>query len=314
MLRIVSLLPAATEIICALGAGDSLVGISHECDHPLEIQGLPRLTKSAVTGKTSAQIDADVHANLSAGLSLYEIDWTLLAELRPDLIVTQDLCDVCAASAEQVEASVRSVAGLAPKVLRLSPARFDDLYRSIDAVAEATGRHATASELCGGIRRRVDEVAERAARVAEVPKVLTLEWIEPPMQGGYWTPDIVTLAGGVPLAAVAGEPSRVLAADELASLAPDVVVVKPCGFSLDRALEELRSFRALVPWRLWPAARSGRVYFADGNAWFNRPGPRLADSLEVLAMCLHPVAFRDFRRAYGYGVARITTDLMIERW
>lgn len=313
MARIVSLLPAATEIICALGAGDSLVGVSHECDHPLEVQALPRLTKSLVIGQTSAQIDASVRASAN-GLSLYDVDWTLLADLNPDFVITQDLCEVCAVSAESLDARLREATGTTPVVVRLGPKRFDDLYVCIKAVAEAIGRHATAAELCGGILRRVDEVKERVARVGEQPQVLTLEWIEPPMQGGYWTPDMVTLTGGIPLAAAAGEPSRVLSLAELATLAPDVVLVKPCGFALDRSLEELRTFRACVPWRLWPAARQGRVFFADGNAWFNRPGPRLADSLEVLAMCLYPAAFRDFKRAYGYGVARITTDLMVERW
>lgn len=314
MARIVSLLPAATEIVCALGAGDSLVGVSHECDHPLEVQALPRLTKSLVSGQNSAGIDASVRRGSRDGLSLYDVDWALLAELGPDLVITQDLCEVCAVSSENLDERLRQATGTTPVVVRLDPKRFDDLYVSIKAVAEAIGRHATAAELCGGIMRRVEEVQERVAKLGEQPQVLTLEWIEPPMQGGYWAPDMIALAGGIPLAAVAGEPSRVLGPNELTTLAPDVVLVKPCGFALERSLEELRTFRACVPWRVWPAARQGRVFFADGNAWFNRPGPRLADSLEVLAMCLYPAAFRDFRRAYGYGVARITTDLMVERW
>lgn len=306
MLRVVSLLPAATEIVCAVGASGSLVGISHECDHPLEIIDLPRVTRrpAGAPDKTTDPLDL---------LAPFELDLPLLARLQPDLIITQDLCSVCAVDFSTVTARLAQ-AGLEAAVVRLHPRRLDDLFDNIEAIGNALGVRATASELVGGLRRRVAEVDGRARAAGDPPQVLTIEWIDPLMQGGYWTPDLVAAAGGIPILGSAGEPSRQLTADELEASSPDVVVVKPCGLTLERALTDLRLFRAAVPWRRWPAVKSGRVYFADGNSWFNRPGPRLIDSIEVLAACFHPQPFRDFRRAYGYGIARITQDLLIERW
>lgn len=298
MQRVVTLFPAATETVCALGAGESLVGISHACDHPPEVLDRPRLTHDGPTGPRAP--------------SPFVLDLERLVALQPDVVVTQDLCAVCAISGAGVAPAIaerlpRSV------VLRLQPTRWEELFAGIESIAGSLGRHAVGAELVGGIKRRADEVVARVP-AGPRPRVLTLEWVDPPMQGGSWTPDLVHLAGGEPLLGIAGEPSRRLTPEELLAAAPEVVLVKPCGLNLEAALAQLRAFRAVVPWRHWPAARSGRVYFADGNAWFNRPGPRLADSLEVLALCLNPERFRDFRRAYGHGVARITTDLLIERW
>jgi iron complex transport system substrate-binding protein len=290
MLRTVSLLPAATEIACAVGAADSLLAISHRCDHPPEVLHLPRVTRDGA------------------------LDFELLRQLRPDLILTQDLCSTCAVSRAQVETWGLHELPDSLRVLSLQPQRLDDLFANIREVGEALRHLSTAEELCGGLQRRLQEVRSRCAQLGSTPTVLTLEWIEPPMTGGYWTPDLISVCGGTPLIASAGQPSRVITAGELAAVEPEVVVVKPCGFTLDAALDSLRTFRAQVPWRRWPAARNGRVYFVDGNAWFNRPGPRLIDSAEVLALCLYPESFRDHRRAYGHGIARITTDLLVERW
>jgi iron complex transport system substrate-binding protein len=305
--RVVSLLPSATEIVCALGAGASLVGISHECDFPSAISGLPVLTRSRIDAHGSSRaIDAAVREVLRDALSLYAVDEPLLAALEPDLIVTQDLCEVCAVSLDDVKAAVARLSRRENvRIVSLKPTRLGDVVEDCERVAEALGRPAAGKRLRGELEARVAQIAERAERAARAsrrPRVATLEWLEPLMLGGTWMPELIELSGGVALGARAGEPAPTVSLAELALLRPDVVLVKPCGFSLARALDE----RAVLERCLRATAGDGvRVYVSDGAAFFNRPGPRLVESLEILAACVHPSAFEDFETKHRAVVARL---------
>ena len=299
--RVASLLPAATEIACALGAREQLVGISHECDHPGGLAGLPVLTRSRVAAGGGARIHAEVAALVRQALAVFEVDERALAAARPDVVLTQDLCDVCAVALPDVQRAVHAVLGPHVRIESLRPTRLEDLWRDIATVGAALGREQRASTLVAELQARVAHIGARAAALAERPRVLTLEWLEPPMVGGTWMPDLIELAGGRALAARAGEGAPVLAPEALARLAPapEVVLVKPCGFSLERTLAERAQIRALLDPMPWPAVRTGRIWLADGNAYFNRPGPRLVESLEILAACTHPAAFADLARKHA---------------
>src|SRR5262245_36616614 len=284
-MRVVSLLPSATEIVCALGARDALVGVSHECDFPPEVEGLPVLTRARIdTSGSSAAIDAAVRAVIRDALSIYAVDDERLAALAPDVIVTQDLCEVCAVSLDDVRAAVARLAHARDvAIVSLRPTRLgdvlDDVVRVADALAVPARGRALRAELAG----RIALIAARARRAVRRPRVATLEWIDPLMLGGTWMPELIELAGGVAVGASTGAPAPTIDLDALAALRPDVIVVKPCGFSLARALAEPDALA-----RVRAAAPAARVYVADGNAYFNRPGPRLVESLEILAACVHP--------------------------
>ena len=297
-MRIVSLLPSATEIVCALGARAELVGRSHECDFPPGVEQVPVLTSSRVGPLPSSRaIDASVRDVLRDALAIYEIDVERLRQSTPDVIVTQDLCDVCAVSIDDVRAAVARLARQDVAIVNLHPMRLADIWRDITQVAGAVGRVGTGESLVGALRARVAEVARRAAMPRRRPRVVTIEWLAPVMIGGMWMPELVELAGGEPLVTRPGEHAPTVEPDDLAALDPEVVVVKPCGFSLDRTLEELDVLRDALP-RRWRA----RVYVADGNAFFNRPGPRIVESLEILAACVHPEAFQDLAAKHSASV------------
>ena len=279
-MRIASLLPAATEVVCALGARADLVGVSHECDFPPDVIGLPVLTRARRTAPGP-------HASETDALALFEIDADALAVAAPDVILTQDLCDVCAVARADVERAACAIAGRDVRIVSLSPHRLADVWDDLDRVAAAIGRDA--SSVRAALEGRVDAVARRASMLPR-PAVITLEWITPPMLGGLWTPELIRLAGGTALAAPEGEPAVWVTPELLASVTADVVIAKPCGFALPRALREARALPALLP-ATWPAVRDRRVFVVDGSAYFNRPGPRLVESLEIAAACLHPAAF-----------------------
>jgi len=326
--RIVSLLPSATEIVCGLGARDGLVGISHECDFPPDVACLPVLTSAKMAASpSSAAIDRSVREVLRDALAVYDIDTAKLRELAPDVIVTQDLCDVCAVSLDDVRRAVRDWAGPDTRVVSLRPGRLGDVLDDLDRTATAIGREVEARTLRGALEARIESVRQRAAQaVADAdahpdgrvaadgtnpqarPKVLTIEWIDPVMPGGTWMPELIELAGGEPLVTKPGDHAPTLDPGALRALAPDVVLVKPCGFDLARSETELDRLREVLPWDRWPAVREGRVWLADGNAYFNRPGPRIVDSLEILAACLWPERFRDFVERYAPSLRRIDRD------
>jgi iron complex transport system substrate-binding protein len=309
-MRIASLLPSATEIVCAVGAQEDLVGVSHECDHPPGVERLPVLTRPRGRLPTlSAEIDRSIRELLEHALTVYEVELERLREARPDVIVTQDLCDVCAVSQGDVHAALRELALGDTTVLSLTPTRLGDVWADVRRVGEALGRADRGRAVAAELERRCLAIGERAADAPSRPTVLTIEWLAPVMIGGTWMPELVELAGGLALVTEAGQHAPTLNAEELARIDPDVVLIKPCGFDLDRTLGEITLLRENLPWDQWEAVRRGRVFVADGNAYFNRPGPRLVESLEILAGCLHPDLFADFVRRHGASVRRVNADL-----
>jgi iron complex transport system substrate-binding protein len=309
-MRVVSLLPSATEIVSALGAGSELVGISHECDHPPEVvAGLPALTASRLSvDGDSGRIDRSVRDLLRAALAIYDLDVDRLAELDPELIVTQDLCEVCAVSYDAVCAATERLAGRNVQVVSLHPQWLDDIWTDIRTVAAALERRAAGEALLAGLRARLERVERRTAGASR-PRVVSIEWLDPVMLGGTWMPELITSAGGDPLGVAAGERAPTLNLARLADLEPEVVLIKPCGYPVQRTLDELKLLPEALPWGDWPAVQAGRVYVADGNAYFNRSGPRIVDSAELLAGCLHPDRFPDYRARYQQAVRRIDESL-----
>ncbi len=284
-MRTVSLLPAATEMVCLLGLGDQLVGVSHECDYPpAAVAGLPRVTASLIPADaTSAQIDALVCERVAGRRPLYHLDSGSLAALRPDLIVTQALCDVCAVDEAEVCRVAASLPGR-PRVVNLEPTSLAGVFDAIGSVAAAAGADGTAA--VAGLQARVRAVADGAG--SSRPTVVFLEWLDPPFCGGHWNPELVELAGGRERIGRAGEPSRRITWADVAAADPDVIVAAPCGFNLPRARAELALLAADPAWADLRAVRAGRVFAFDGSALFNRPGPRLVDSAEHLAAALRP--------------------------
>jgi iron complex transport system substrate-binding protein len=286
-MRICSLLPSATEIVFALGLGDRLVAITHECDYPEAARGLPVITRSIMPDGGGASRDIHTHVARArhAGSSIYALDQAALERLAPDLIVTQELCDVCAVSYRDVQAAARRLTG--PRtILSLEPTSLDGILETIEEVGATAGVPERAAALVAGLRARVEAVAAR--RPAARPRVFAMEWLDPPFTAGHWVPEMVGLAGGDPGLGRAGHPAAVVAWDDVAAWDPEIVVLMPCGLSLDRTLAELARVSLPPQWRRLAAVRAGQVYAVDGSAYFNRPGPRIADGLEILAEIIHP--------------------------
>ncbi len=287
-LRIVSLLPSATEIICALGLESQLVGVTHECDYPPFVRDLPKVTHTLIpTDATSAAIDALVREHLRSARALYTLDMPTLEALQPDLIVTQALCDVCAVAADEVESAACRLPG-APRVVNLEPQTLTEVFDSLLQVGEAAGCRAKAEQVVAALRARVAAVVERSATVTYRPRVALLEWLHPPFSCGHWSPELVHLAGGEEVLGRPGVPSRTLTWEAIAAVQPEVVFVACCGFSVERTLEDVEQLAVHPVWQSLPAVRQGRVYITDGSHYFSRPGPRLVESLEILAHALHP--------------------------
>ncbi len=287
-MRIVSLLPSATEIICALGLEDRLVGVTHECDFPASVQQLPKVTRTLIpTEASSGEIDRLVRKRLQTARALYTLDLPLLQELRPDLIVTQALCDVCAVAEDEVRAAACTLPG-GPRVINLEPQTLSEVLASIRQVATAAGVDRRADAVISGLTARVEAVVARAASRRHRPRVALLEWLDPPFSCGHWSPELVRLAGGVEGLGQEGQPSRTLSWRDVLTWQPEVVFVACCGFSVERTLRDLAALQFVPGWQDVPAVRSGRVYVTNGSHYFSRPGPRLVDSLEILAHALHP--------------------------
>ncbi len=301
MSRIVSLLPSATEIVCALGFESDLVGRSHECDFPATVKRLPALTepKFKVEG-SSADIDRSVKRIVSDALSVYRVDAAQLRALRPDVIVTQSQCEVCAVSQGDVEAAVAEWTGARPKVVALAPYALDDVLGDIERVAKALGAPKRGSALTAEMRRRMSAVAERAHSAVARPRAACIEWVDPLMAAGNWMPELVAMAGGENLFGTRGEHSPWLKFDQLAASDPDVIFIAPCGFDMARTAAELPLLAKHDGWGELRAVRSGRVFIADGNQYFNRPGPRIVESLEMLAEIFHPQLFRFGHEGSGW--------------
>jgi iron complex transport system substrate-binding protein len=294
-MRIVSLLPSTTEIVCALGLEDALVGITHECDYPASVVGKPRLTASRISHETmtSKEIDHAVRsqlADLDGHGSIYDLDEARLRELNPDLILTQELCEVCAVSYKTVERAARMF-DADVKVVSLEPNTITDIFDNIRMVGDLTGRRNEAGKLVDSLQARLDRVRETTERLEQRPRTLMLEWLEPPFAPGHWVPEQVGMAGGEPAFGEAGERSVTTTAEDIREYAPEVIVLIPCGYYKEDILRQLPLSRLPAGWHDLPAVKNGQVWATDATSYFSRPGPRVVDGVEILARILHPGVF-----------------------
>jgi iron complex transport system substrate-binding protein len=303
--RVVSLLPAGTEIVASLGCADALVGVSHECDFPPGVNALPRVTRCAIHGNAlpSAETDRWVNEALASRGTLYTLDEPLVHRLRPDVIVTQRLCDVCAVSFPTVAAFAATLPG-PPEVVDLEPSSVADVLNDVRRVASALDVSARAGEVIAALEARIAAVRD-AVPPGPRPRTVLLEWTDPPFRTGHWGPELVELAGGVEPLGRRGEDAARIPWEAVVEAAPEVLVVACCGYDVARTLDDLPLLRARPGWTALPAVQRGQVWVVDGSAYFSRPGPRLVDSLEILAEILHPATFRgrfparEFRRVDG---------------
>lgn len=301
--RVVSMVPAGTEIVGALGLTGALVAVSHDCDHPAGIEGLPKITRCELDelDLPSGEVEAWVDRTLAERGTLYTIDEDLLRTLQPDLILTQKLCDVCAPSYGSV-AHLASTLSPAPDVLNLEPETLPEILGNVATVAGALGAPQVGADLVARLEARIAAVRERARGVHDRPRTALLEWIEPLYRAGHWNPTLVALAGGHDVLGRSGEPSSRASWDELVEADPETIVVSACGYGVWRTWDEMPSLAARDGWASLAAVRNDAVYVVDGGAYFSRPGPRIVDSLELLAGILHPKRFPEFappRRAPG---------------
>ncbi len=297
--RIVSLLPAATEIVCALGAGARLVGRSHECDFPPEVRALPACTEGFTAGETSGEIHQQVMQRLESSAPLYCVNEALLRDLCPDLILTQAQCDVCAVSLHEVE-RIAAKMFHPPQILALAPQKLSDVWDDITRVGTALGLPDNGRDTLKRLKNRCVDIIMQTAAMTRRPAVACIEWFDPLMAAGNWVPELVEFAGGKNLFGEAGKHSPWMKWEELAARDPDVLVLMLCGFDLARTRRELPALTAKVEWPKLRTVKTNRVYLADGSQFFNRPGPRLVDSLEILAEILHPDLFKFGHRGTGW--------------
>ncbi len=289
--RVVSLLPSATEIAVAVGLGEELVGRSHECDFPPFVQALPVCTSTKLEkGLTSLQIDDRVQEIVRQGLSVYAVDAPLLRSLRPDVILTQSQCAVCAVTPLDLEEALADWVGAAPTLLSLAPDTLDDVWGDLRRVGDAVDARGKAEAAIERLQERLATLRGRTPAGAARPTVAAIEWIDPLMAAGNWVPELIDLAGGRPLFAAFGQHSPWLEWDALVAADPDVIVMMPCGYQIPQTLGDLPPLTGRPGWRSLSAVRSGRVFVADGHHFFNRPGPRLVESAQIIADVLDPAA------------------------
>lgn len=301
--RVVSLLPSATEIVALLGCVDDLVGVSHECDFPRAVRDLPVLTSSRLKDLgTSRGIDMDVRRLVSDVLSIYSVDAAALQEARPDIVITQDLCEVCAVSINDVQAALARLAHCeAVELVTVSPTRLGDVLDDVRRVACALGVVEQGERQAQKLLDRIQAIGQRSAKARTRPRVVSVEWLDPIMLGGTWMPELIELAGGQALGSTAGGPAPTVTIQQLVELRPELVLLKPCGFSIDRALQE----RELIDGLREALGSQVQVFLTDGNAYFNRSGPRLVESLEILAACIHPELFAEFVSRHRSSLLRL---------
>jgi iron complex transport system substrate-binding protein len=290
-MRICSLLPSATEIVFALGHGNSLVGVTHECDFPADAAQIPKVTRSNIPdGIPSAEIDQAVSKALIEAGTLYELDLPLLGRLQPDLVLTQRLCAVCAVSYDRVQEAAKSLPSQ-PTVLNLEPHSLGDILDNIVTVGQALGIEAEAKAVRASLQQRIDAVRHKTATLSNRPRVFCMEWVDPPFCGGHWMKELVEIAGGRDDLAVLNRPSRRIEWEKVLEFAPEVIVLTCYGFDLSRCVQEGEILANLEGARDLPAMKNGRVYATDGSAYFSRPGPRIVESLEILAHLVRPDVF-----------------------
>jgi iron complex transport system substrate-binding protein len=304
MPRIVSLLPAATEIAAALGLMDDIVGVSHECDFPGEANVRPRVTHCPVhqAGLSSREVDDWVRRSLRESGTIYTIDETLLRELRPDVILTQKLCDVCAVGYGTVARLAETLPG-PPHILNLEPSSLSDIFDDVRRVAEVCGVSRRADKLVAELSMRVEAVRERAAKIREQPRCFLMEWVDPPFCSGHWGPELVEIAGGQDPLGRKHQPSVEIKWKAVLDARPEVIVLALCGYDVDRARRDYELLRKFPGFDSLPAAQNNRIHIVDASAYFARPGPRIVDSIEILAGIIHPKQFPEF-----VGAKRITNS------
>lgn len=288
-MRICSFLPSATEIVYALGLGENLVGVTHECDYPPEARSKPRVIASLINPEdlTSYEIDKAVSENYKAGKSTYIVDVETLRRTNPDIILTQGLCDVCAVSGNEVKEVVK-VLGHKPQIISLEPNTLDEILNTISLVGEVTERKEQSEYLVNNLRSRIDAIKSLLGEEKDRPRVFCVEWLDPPYVAGHWVPEMARIAGGDYGFGKVGKPSFKVSWDEILDFAPQVIVLMPCGFNIERTLREVETLTSNECWHRIPAIRKGHVYLVDANSYFSRPGPRIIDGLEILARILHP--------------------------
>ncbi|MEM9540548.1 MAG: cobalamin-binding protein [Cyanobacteria bacterium P01_E01_bin.42] len=294
--KIISLLPAATEFVAALGLTQSLAGRSHECDYPPEVRHLPVCTTARLnSNKPSGEIDRDVQELLKKALSIYEVDADAIAQIKPTHIITQDQCDVCAVSVGEVERALKELTQIEAQVISLQPNKLSEVWDDIERLGKIF--NIPVQNTLAQLQLRVELCQKNTQSLASenLPIVVALEWMKPLMGAGNWIPELIELAGGKPLFGETGKHSPYLKWEDLQQADPDIIVIMPCGFDLERTREESQVLKQHSGWNELKAVKSDRVYVTDGNAYFNRPGPRLVDSLEILAEILHPSLFE-----FGY--------------
>jgi iron complex transport system substrate-binding protein len=300
-IRIASMLASATEIVSALGFRDALIARSHECDFPLGVESLPCCTEPKIDlSGSSREIDDRVKAVVQEGLSVYRVDGDTLKSLRPDVIVTQSQCEVCAVSEDDLRAAVCDWLDATPNIVTLRPDAMADIWTDIQNVADAIGAPERGHALIADLKARMADIAGTVKALSERPTIACIEWIDPLMAGGNWMPELVEMAGGTNLFGTAGKHSPWMTWEELRDADPDVIAILPCGFGIARARREMPALTERDEWASLNAVTSGRVFVTDGNQYFNRPGPRIAESLEILAELLHPRHFDFGHRGTGW--------------
>jgi iron complex transport system substrate-binding protein len=310
-MRIVSLLPAATEILYAVGAGNSVVGVTHECDFPADAAAKPALIRPRVDATAlPAEVDRQVRELVGRRENIYALDADLLLRLGPDLIVTQDLCHVCALSPDDLAATLASFpAGRQPRVVSFTPRNLAEIWGGIRQVGEAAGREQEGRALAEWLALEVATVQQAVAEMAFRPRVLCLEWFDPPYVAGHWVPEMVRLAGGVDVLGQEGMPSFSIQWQDAIAAKPDIVILMSCGYDLERNVNIWRSTELPPRWREIPAAKNGHVYAVDANAYFSRPGPRVSDGVALLATLLHPTRVgTNLAKQGGASVRRIASE------
>jgi iron complex transport system substrate-binding protein len=290
-MRICSLLPSATEILYALGLGDSVAGVTHECDFPPAAANKPALIRPRLNVDVPpGEMDRQVSEMIARGESIYAVDADLLASIAPDLIVTQDLCHVCTVSPDDLGGALARLSKR-PRVLSLTPHTLADVWDDIRRVGDATHRRRDAQALTLALEQRVAGIEMQAARATARPKVLCLEWLDPFYVGGHWVPEMVARAGGEDVLGSAGKPSYKVTEEQVAASGAEIIVVMPCGYNAAKAASEWNAFKVPESWRELPAVQNGKIFALDANSYFSRPGPRLADGVEILAHLIHPEIF-----------------------
>ena len=290
--RIITLLPAATEIVCALGFEQNLVGRSHECDYPQSVKQLPVCSSANFEeGLSSKEIDDKVKEILTDALSVYTVDREKIEQLQPDVVITQAQCEVCAVSLKEVEQALENLLRKDARIVSLELGSLDDIFKNIIQVADALNAHEKGHELVESLQERVDIIRHKLKFIDKKPTAACIEWLEPLMVSGNWIPEMVTIAGGQAVLAEAGKHSPYVDWNDVRLQDPEIIVVMPCGFSIERTLKEMDLLLQLPGFEQLQAVKNNQLYIADGNQYFNRPGPRIVDSIEILAEIINPKQF-----------------------